>query len=270
MSTFPRKIPQNSRSDAWQQPINAGMTLDAARALRDLAAQLGAELPKYLLAPEVAVLLSYFDDLNRRMYFDTLWNTGARPSEARALTPSDFILDPSRPHPQPVLRIKTLKQREQDATRGPGRPPIEVPPSPHPDARYRKPPEPKTRLVPLLDARYAQRMREFLATWRRRVKHQPVWPVSSRQTPVNWLKEALDRAARDGVTFSVPVTPHTFRHSFAMHLLMCGVPDKTLQALMGHRYGRSTEVYTRVFTLDAMAAQGISFSVDPLNYKSLI
>lgn len=262
MSTFPRKILQNSRSDAWNTPRSAGLSPDAARAMRDLAARLGAELPKYLLAPEVAVLLSYFDDLSRRMYFDTLWNTGARPSEARALTPSDFLLETSRQQPQPVLRIKTLKQREQDASRGPGRPPAEVPPSPHPDPRYRKPPEPKTRLVPLLDASYARRMQEFLTTWRKRVKHQPVWPVASRQTPVNWLNEALDRAARDGVTFSVPVTPHTFRHSFAMHLVMCGVPDKTLQALMGHRYGRSTEVYTRVFTLDALAGQGLSFSAD--------
>lgn len=40
--------------------------------MRDLAAQLGAGLPKYLLAPEVVVLLSYIDDLTARMYFDTL------------------------------------------------------------------------------------------------------------------------------------------------------------------------------------------------------
>lgn len=262
MSNLPREFLQNSRSDAWHSPPSASLSLDAARAMRDLAARLGADLPKYLLAPEVSVLLSYIDDLNRRMYFDTLWNTGARPGEGVTLRPTDFILEPSRQQPQPVVVIKTLKQRDIEAKRGPGRPPADAPPSPHPDPRYRKPPEIKTRLVPLLDASYAQRMREFLATWRRRVKHQPVWPIASRQTPVNWLNEALDRAARDGVTFAVPVTPHTFRHSFAMHLLMCGVPDKVLQSLLGHRYRRSTEIYTRVFSLDVLAMKGLSFTMN--------
>ncbi|EHM0844469.1 resolvase, partial [Salmonella enterica] len=44
--------------------------------MRDYATQLGASMPKYLLSPEVAVLLSYFDNQHQRMYFDTLWNTG--------------------------------------------------------------------------------------------------------------------------------------------------------------------------------------------------
>ena len=69
--------------------------------MRDYATQLGAELPRYLLAPEVSVLLSYFDDLSRRMYFETLWNTGARPGEGMALKPVDFELIPSRKYPQP-------------------------------------------------------------------------------------------------------------------------------------------------------------------------
>lgn len=262
MSHLPREIFQISRSDTWQNPGNAPLPLEVARAMRDYAAQLGGELPRYLLAPEVAVLLSYLPDLNQRMYFDTLWNTGARPGEGMALRPVDFVLEPTRQHPQPLAVVKTLKQRERESTRPPGRPRKEAEPVKHPDSRYRKPPEPVTRLVPLLDAGYALRMREFLATWRKRVKHQAVWPITSRQTPVNWLNAALLRAESDGVTFPITVTPHTFRHSFAMHLLMNGVPQKVLQGLLGHRYSRSTEAYTRVFALDVLAMYGVQFSMD--------
>ncbi|HCA7081293.1 TPA: tyrosine-type recombinase/integrase [Citrobacter sedlakii] len=262
MSQLPREILQISRSDAWLNPGNAPLPSDTARAMRDYAAQLGGQLPKYLLAPEVAVLLSYLPDHNQRMYFDTLWNTGARPGEALAMRPVDFVLEPTRQHPQPLAVVKTLKQREREASRPPGRPRKEAEPVEHPDSRYRKPPEPVTRLVPLLDAGYALRMREFLATWRKRVKHQAVWPITSRQTPVNWLNAALLRAESDGVTFPITVTPHTFRHSFAMHLLMNGVPQKVLQGLLGHRYSRSTEAYTRVFALDVLAMYGVRFSMD--------
>ncbi|EBI4219293.1 resolvase, partial [Salmonella enterica] len=265
MSHLPAEIFQISRSDAWTTPVS----LDAARKMRDLAAQLGAGLPKYLLAPEVAVLLSCIDDLTARMYFDTLWNTGARLNEALALTPASFTLEPSRRHPQPVVMLKTLKQRNREAKRGRGRPPADAD-TLHPDPRYRKPPEPGIRLVPLLDADYAQRMREYLATWRKRVKHLPVWDIRSRQTPLNWLNAALNRARNDGITFPITVTPHTFRHSFAMHLLMSGVPEKVLQGLLGHRYARSTEVYTRVFSLDVLAGRGLSFSYDAKTAKALL
>lgn len=237
--------------------------------MRDYAAQLGGELPKYLLAPEVTILLSYFDDLTRRMYFDTLWNTGARLNEALALRPVDFELEPSRQHPQRVAILKTLKQRERESNRPPGRPRKEAEPVEHPDSRYRKLPDPVIRLVPLLDAGYALRMREFLATWRKRVKHQPVWPITSRQTPVNWLSAALNRAESDDVTFPITVTPHTLRHSFAMHLLMNGVPQRVLHGLLGHRYSRSTEAYTRVFALDVLAMQGLQFSMDIERAKSI-
>ena len=99
--SLPREIFQISRSEVYNDPSSATLSLDTARAMRDFAARHGGELPKYLLAPEVAMLLSYFDDLNRRMYFDKPWNTGALPGEGIALRPVDFVLEPSRQHPQP-------------------------------------------------------------------------------------------------------------------------------------------------------------------------
>ena len=91
LSDLPASIFQISRSDAWNLTISP----DAARNMRDLASQIGAGMPKYLIAPEVSLLLSYIDDLNIRMYFETLWNTGARLNEALALKPADFMLTPT-------------------------------------------------------------------------------------------------------------------------------------------------------------------------------
>ena len=82
------------------------------------------------------------------------------------------------------------------------------------------------------------------------------------ETMRNWLKQAVRRAEADGVHFSIPVTPHTFRHSYIMHMLYHRQPRKVIQALAGHRDPRSMEVYTRVFALDMAATLAVPFTGD--------
>ena len=59
------------------------------------------------------------------------------------------------------------------------------------------------------------------------------------------IQRALRRAVLD-VGISRRISCHTFRHSFATHLLEEGYDIRTIQELLGHRDVKTTMIYTHV------------------------
>lgn len=242
-----------------QPQLPVSIDYPSALALRQMAL-VQDELPKYLLAPEVSALLHYIPDLQRKMLLATLWNTGARINEALALTRSDFSLVP----PYPFVQLATLKQRTERAARTSGRVPVG---------------SQTHRLVPLSDPNYVNQLEMMVATLKiplerrskrtGRTEKARIWEITDR-TVRSWLNEAVDAAAADGVRFSVSVTPHTFRHSYAMHMLYAGIPLKVLQSLMGHKSVSSTEIYTKVFALDVAARHRVQFTMPEAEAAALL
>ncbi len=225
-----------------------------ALALREMARHY-ADLPRYLLAPEIAALLHYLPDWSQHALINTLWNTGGRINEVLALRRRDFHLNEDIPH----VVIRTAKQRRA----GGGRP---------------KKGKSANRVVPLSDPAYVDEMRRLFASTKERFEDDPitgerralpVWKTTDR-TVRNWLTRAVDDAARHGVRFSADISPHIFRHSFAMHLIYGHVHPKILQGLMGHEKYESTEVYLRIFALDVAASHQVRFTLDTAGALQLL
>ena len=57
-------------------------------------------------------------------------------------------------------------------------------------------------------------------------------------------------------------TPNSLRHSFATHLLEQGVDLRYIQALLGHRSSKTTEIYTHI---TSHAIEKIKSPLDSLN-----
>ena len=68
--------------------------------------------------------------------------------------------------------------------------------------------------------------------------------IGNRLSP-RYVQKFIEKI-RNQLGLEKNVTPHSFRHSFASHLLMNGVDLRTLQMLLGHSSLSTTQIYTHV------------------------
>lgn len=64
-------------------------------------------------------------------------------------------------------------------------------------------------------------------------------------TSDTWIQAAVKKAAADAGILK-RVTPHTFRHCYATHLLQAGANIRDVQELLGHAHVETTMIYTHV------------------------
>ena len=109
----------------------------------------------------------------------------------------------------------------------------------------------KERIVPIGDDAITY-IEDYLSTWRR---HLP--KISKQDTDILFLNRRGKRLSRifvyqivknlaEKAGLSPLISPHTFRHSFATHLLEGGADLKAVQDMLGHESILTTEIYTHL------------------------
>jgi len=93
------------------------------------------------------------------------------------------------------------------------------------------------RVRPVFSARGSATPALFLGSRGQRMSRQNAWIII--------------RAAAERAHLGIEISPHTFRHSFATHLLAGGADVRVVQELLGHASVATTQIYTLV-TADSL------------------
>jgi len=98
----------------------------------------------------------------------------------------------------------------------------------------------------MLSPRLLDLLREY---WKTARPKEWLFPGRDDRQPINTATvELACRDARERSGIDKPVTPHSLRHAFAVHLLESGTDLRTIQLLMGHRGLSTTSRYLRIAT----------------------
>ncbi|MCI7306460.1 MAG: site-specific tyrosine recombinase XerD [Trueperella sp.] len=181
--------------------------------------KIGQRLPKAITVEQMTALIeaaSVGDGpiaLRDRALVEVLYGTGARIAEAVGLTADDVDLDSA------TIRLFGKGRKERI-----------LPLGQYAIAAL------EAYLVrgrPALAAKGTGTASLFLNTRGKPLTRQSAWTA---------IKAIAQRAGIEGVS------PHTFRHSFATHLLQGGADVRIVQEMLGHSSVTTTQIYTKVTT----------------------
>ena len=196
------------------------VTLRRPWAVKDAipAGRQAKKLPVVLSQDEVARFLGAVDNLKHRVILTVCYATGLRIAEAVRLTPA--AIDSQRM----VIRVEQGKGRK--------------------DRYVMLPPK-------LLDM-----LRDY---WKRTRPEEWLFPGDRPGQPICPLTiNHTCRQVRLRCGIGKPVTPHSLRHAFAVHLLEAGTDLRTIQLLLGHRNLSTTAKYLLI------AASKVCATASPL------
>ena len=166
------------------------------------------KLPVVLSQDEVARFLGAVDNLKHRVILTVCYATGLRISEAVRLKPA--AIDSQRM----VIRVDQGKGR-------------------------------KDRYV-MLPPKLLAILRDY---WKRTHPEEWLFPGDRPGQPISPLTiNHTCRQVRQQCGIGKPVTPHSLRHAFAVHLLEAGTDLRTIQLLLGHRNLSTTAQYLMIAT----------------------
>ncbi len=178
--------------------------------------KIGFKLPEVLTVREIDAIISAVDlskpeGQRNRAILETLYSCGLRVSELCALKLSDLYFDES------FIKVtgKGNKQRL-----------VPISPRAIKEIRYWLLDRNHWRIKPGFEDYL------FLARWGKDI---------SRIMIFHLIKELAEKA---GITKNI--SPHTFRHSFATHLLEGGANLRAIQCMLGHESIATTEIYTHI------------------------
>jgi integron integrase len=109
-----------------------------------------------------------------------------------------------------------------------------------------------------LAQKYPNASREFKWQYvfpsKRFVKNEKTGELFRHHIYPSTVQRAVNYAAKKTGINKI-ITPHTFRHSFATHLLQDGYDIRTVQELLGHKSVKTTMIYTHVMNKGGMGVR---------------
>lgn len=101
----------------------------------------------------------------------------------------------------------------------------------------------KDRII-ILSKTWCEKAKKYVE--RKKVKSEFLFSKKNGKPITADTVQRIIRQAREKANITKEVTPHTFRHSFATHLLEGGENIRNIQELLGHSNLNTTQIYTHV------------------------